>query len=93
MNYAKLINNQLQDAPNPIFIADRQIGNPPGEVYEEQGYKPVTYTDPPEVEPGFIAVSGWEERENEIVQIWTMEQDSGEIADSEALNIILGGSE
>lgn len=72
MDYAKLINNQLAIAPNPIVIDDRQIGNPPGEVYLEQGYKPVTYTDPPEVEPGYIAVPGWEEQDEAIVQTWTV---------------------
>lgn len=73
MKYAKLINNNLIFAPNPIIIGDRQIGNPPGEVYEAEGYKPVVYTDPPVVEPGYIAVPGWEDDGNEIVQTWTVE--------------------
>lgn len=74
MKYGKLINNQLVLAPNPIIIADRQIGNPPGEVYISDGYKPVVYTDPPTVEPGYAAVPGWEENVLEIVQVWTVEQ-------------------
>lgn len=74
MKYAKLINNELVLAPNPIIIDDRQIGNPPGEVYAEQGYKPVIYTDPPVVAEGFVAVPGWEEQAEEIVQTWTVEQ-------------------
>ena len=74
MTYAKLTNNQLVLAPNPIIVGDRQIGNPPGEVYIEQGYKPVVYTDPPVVAEGFVAVPGWEEQAEEIVQVWTVEQ-------------------
>lgn len=73
MRYAKLIDGNLVFSPNPIIIGDRQIGNPPGEVYLEQGYLPVTYTDPPVVEPGYIAVPGWEEQDEAIVQTWTVE--------------------
>lgn len=71
--FAKLIDGEIFIAPNPIIVGDRQIGNPPGEVYAEQGYKPVTYTDPPVVEPGYIAVPGWEETAEAIVQIWAVE--------------------
>ena len=74
MKYAKLINNSPVYAPNPILINGAYIGNPPGEVYLEQGYKPVRYTDPPETEPGYIAVPGWEETTEEIVQTWTVEE-------------------
>lgn len=74
MKYGKLIDNQLALAPNPIIIGDRQIGNPPGEVYISEGYKPVIYNDPPEVGPGYFAVPGWEEQAEEIVQVWTVEQ-------------------
>ena len=91
MDYAKLINNQLAIAPNPIVIDDRQIGNPPGEVYLEQGYKPVTYTDPPEVEPGYIAVPGWEETDNAIVQTWTIEEEPDEVDAERAMDILFGG--
>ena len=44
MDYAKLIDSSIRYAPNPIVIDDRQIGNPPGEVYISEGYKPVVYT-------------------------------------------------
>lgn len=93
MEYAKLINGFPAYAPNPIKHGGLWYGNPPGSVYEAEGYKPVHYTDPPKTQPGFVAVPGWEENDAEIVQTWTVEQDSGEIDDSEALNIILGGSE
>ena len=73
MKYGKLIDGNLVLAPNPIIIGDRQIGNPPGEVYIEQGYKPVIFTDPPVVAEGYVAVPGWEEQADEIVQTWTVE--------------------
>ena len=93
MTYAKLINNQIQFAPNPIIVGDRQIGNPPGEVYEVQGYKPVTYTDSPEVEPGYIAVPGWEEQAEAIVQTWTIEEEPDEVDAERAMEILFGGEE
>ena len=83
MKYGKLINNQLVLAPNPIIIGDRQIGNPPGEVYIEQGYKPVVYTDPPETEPGYVAVPGWYDDGDELREVWTVVQEP--ITEEEAL--------
>lgn len=48
MRYAKLINNSISYAPNPIIHSGSRIGNPPGSVYEAEGYKPVRFTDLPE---------------------------------------------
>ena len=93
MNYAKLINGQIQYAPNPIIVGDRQIGNPPGEVYLAEGYLPVQYTDPPEVEPGYIAVPGWEEQAEAIVQTWTIEEEPDEVDAERAMQILFGGDE
>lgn len=91
MKYAKFVAGNLILAPNPIIVEDRQIGNPPGEVYLEQGYKPVRYTDPPETEPGYIAVSGWEETSEEIVQIWTVEPEPDAVDAERAMDILFGG--
>lgn len=90
MNYAKLIDGYPAYAPNPIIIGDRQIGNPPGSVYEEQGYKPVTFTDPPETEPGYVAVSGWTETEEAIIQTWTI-QELTELDGDQAMQYLFGG--
>lgn len=89
MEYAKMIDGELLFAPNPIVIGDRQIGNPPNSVYEEQGYKPVRYTDPPVVEPGYIAVPCWEDDGDEIVQTWSIEPE-GDLSAEEVLDILLG---
>lgn len=93
MIYGQLINDNLVIAPNPIIIGDRQIGNPPGEVYADQGYKPVTYTDPPEVDPGYIAVPGWEEQAEAIVQTWTIEEGPDNVDSDRAMEILFGGDE
>lgn len=90
MKYAKLINNSIVYAPNPIIVDDRQIGNPPGEVYVAQGYKPVTFTDPPETEPGYVAVAGWTETEEAIVQTWTIEEIT-ELDGDQAMQYLFGG--
>ena len=93
MNYAKLIDNQPVYAPNPIHIGTRWRVNPPGSVYEAEGYKPVRYTDAPEVETGFVAVPGWTETEDEIVQTWEIvEAPEPEMTADEALDILLGGA-
>lgn len=79
MKYAKLINGFPAYAPNPIKHNGLWYGNPPGSVYEAEGYKPVRYTDPPTPEPGYIAVPSWAETAEEIVQTWTEELEPDEI--------------
>lgn len=91
MRYAKLIEGNLVFAPNPIILGDRQIGNPPGEVYAEQGCKPVVYADPPETEPGFVAVPGWAETDEAIIQTWTAEEEPDEVDADRAMEILFGG--
>lgn len=92
MTYAKLINGQIQFAPNPIVIGDRQIGNPPGEVYTEQGYKPVTYTDPPgEPDEGYIWVAKWVETTDDILQGWEQVIEPDEVDAERAMEILFGG--
>lgn len=91
MRYAKLIDGAIHFAPNPIFIDDRQIGNPPVEAYISEGYKVVQYTDPPEVDPGYIAVPGWEEQAEAIVQTWTIEEEPDEVDSERAMQILFGG--
>lgn len=93
MKYAKLINNYPSFAPNPILHAGLWHGNPLAEVLEEEGYKPVRYTDTPEPEPGYIAVPGWVETEEEIVQTWAVEPEPDEIDESRAYRIITGEEE
>lgn len=83
MRYAKLIDGVLRFAPNPIVVGGRVIGNPPGSVYEFEGYKPVRYTEPPIVAEGYVAVPGWSETDSEIVQTWTIEFEP--ITDEDAL--------
>lgn len=89
MTYAKLIDGYPQYAPNPILHNGSYIGNPPGAVYEAEGYKAVRYTDAPEVEPGYVAVPGWTETEDEIVQTWEIVE--AEVDPAEAMEILFGG--
>ena len=84
MRYAKLINSYPQYAPNPILVGGNWIGNPPGEVYEAEGYKPVVYTDPPtEPREGYQWSETWSETAEEIVQGWELVEVP--ITDEEAL--------
>lgn len=72
MKYAKLINQYPMFAPNPILHAGLWYGNPPGEIYEAEGYKPVRFTPYPEPlsDTGWW-VSTWTEDEQQITQAWT----------------------
>lgn len=92
MTYAKLENGRIQYAPNPIRVENDMIGNPTDDVYVAQGYKPVEYTEPPQVPVGYGTVMSWEETETGIVQTWTLvELPPEELSAEEALDIILGG--
>lgn len=94
MIYAKLIEGELVFAPNPIKVGEAYIGNPLGSVYEAEGYKPVTYTDPPgEPDEGYRWVETWTETDSEIVRGWEAVElpPEGDIDPAEALDIILGG--
>lgn len=74
MNYAKLIDGAIVYAPRKLPVGEYTVYNPTPEMLTEAGYKPVVYTDPPVVAEGFVAVPGWEEQADEIVQTWTVEQ-------------------
>lgn len=89
MKYAKLINNFPVYAPNPILHNGSYIGNPPGSVYEANGYKPVHFTDAPETDIGYEAVEGWTETETEIVQTWEIVE--AEVDPANAMEILFGG--
>lgn len=92
MRYAKIHEGELLFAPHKLPSGDTVVYNPPAALLRELGYKPVTYTDPPETEEGWIPVQGWTETEEEIVQTWTVAAE-GDIPDAEALDILLGGEQ
>ena len=93
MRYAKLINSFPSYAQNPILHDGLWYGNPPGSVYEAEGYKPVTYTDQPEPPGVGWWVETWTETEDAIVQGWVWHEaaDEDEISDTEALALLTGG--
>lgn len=93
MRYAKLINAYPTYAPNPILHNGLWYGNPPGSVYETEGYKPVRFTDQPEPLGVGWWVETWTETEDAIVQGWTWHEatDEDEISDTEALALLTGG--
>ncbi len=93
MRYAKLVADYPQYAPNPIFYDGLWYGNPPSEVYEAEGYKPVTYTDQPEPQGVGRYVETWTETAEAVVQGWVLHEatDEDEISPEEALDMLLGG--
>lgn len=93
MKYAKLINSFPTYAPNPIKHNGLWYGNPPGSVYEDEGYKPVTFTEQPEAPEGYYYAEVWSETDESIVQGWELHElpPDEEISADEALEILLGG--
>lgn len=90
--YAKLIDGALQTAPKHITVDNVNIWNASTETMLSQGWKLVVFTDAPKAPEGYYYESGWEEKDNTIVQTWTLVEIT-DIDDTEALNIILGGTE
>ena len=72
MKYAKLIDGNLVYAPRKLPVGETVVYNPTPEMLTDAGYKPVVYTDPPVVEPGYEAVYGWVDDGDEIRQVWTV---------------------
>lgn len=91
--FGKLINGNLTIAPKKLNGDGVVVYNPPAEMYREQGYKPVEFTDAPEAPEGYTYESGWEETADSIVQTWTLVSLPDDIDDAEALSILLGGAE
>lgn len=90
MKYAKLINNYIKYAPNPINVDDNWYGNPPAEIYSEQGYKPVIYTNQPEPQGYGYYTETWTETPTSIVQGWEWVEND-EVDPTEAMEILFGG--
>lgn len=93
--YAELQNGFLRSAPKTIVLDGRTINNPYDSELEQLGYKQVMYVDmPTEVTEGKHWESGWEEKDAEIVQTWTLVDDpvypEPDLSAEEALNIIMG---
>lgn len=93
MKHAKLINGRPAFAPNPILHNGLWCGNPPGEIYAAEGYKPVTYAVQPEPQGVGGWIETWTETDEAIVQgwIWHEATDEDEISPEEALDMLMGG--
>lgn len=74
MTYAKLINQYPQFAPNPILHDGLWYGNPPGEIYEAEGYKEVYQDDYPGEDPeeGYYWKLTWTETDAAILGHWVL---------------------
>lgn len=91
--FAKLNNGRIYCAPKSILHDGLWYGNPPAEVYLAEGYKPVRFTEAPTLQPGFVAVPGWEETLEAIVQTWAVAEEPDEIPEDRAYRIITGEEE
>ena len=94
MKYGKLIDGRLHTAPHVLPGDGVNVWNPPAEMYRAQGWKPVTFTEPPDDPPeGYHYEAGWEETADEIIQTWTLVESPDDIDEAEAWEILFGGAE
>lgn len=70
MKYAKLINNTLIYATNPINIDGRDVITTDPTPY---GYKPVVIPEAPSKDGFYAVFDGWQETSSEIRQKWRLE--------------------
>jgi UTP-glucose-1-phosphate uridylyltransferase len=82
----------MGDEPFAVLLGDDVVYNPPGEIYLEQGWLPVRYTEPPAAEDGWHYEERWAEDGGEIVQGWELVKDPDDISPDEAMKILLGGA-
>lgn len=92
MDYAKLIDSKIQYSPNPILHNGLWYGNPPGSIYEAEGYKPIIYTDMPIAPEGYYYEEKWTESENSITQSWELIElpPETDVDPYEAIQILFG---
>lgn len=73
INYGKIENEKLIYAKNPLWVGNKMIGNPTAQDYENNGFKPVIYSEMPIKEgcyytatytdDGTVIKQGWKEHE------------------------------
>ena len=76
-----------------ITIAPREIDgilDPPDEVYYEHGYSLVVFSPIPR---DGIYDAEWEQGENTITQVFVKREETDDIDEAEAYDIIFGGAE
>lgn len=74
MMYGKLIEGEVEFAPNPLKIQDRHVFTSNPEIFEQQGYLPVDFTPAPEVPEGYQLSFKWVLSGKRIVKIWEIKQ-------------------
>ena len=93
--YAKLINGALQKAPLYLEIDSEHVWNASEAQHRSCGYYPVVFTDCPDTDDQHFAEASWQQREDDILQVWTIIEipepdDDDEISDEDAWRVIIG---
>ena len=91
--FGKLVDGELRGAPRPLKTADGDVCTNDPSIYLANGYKPIITAEYPS--DGKSYIDSWTETETEITQVWTevQQSDNDPISDSEALEIITGGTD
>lgn len=90
--YAKVINGVLRQAPYKLNVGSQTVYDPSESLLAAHGYKQVQFTPEPATDRGYIAVTGWRDDGDSIVQTWTTIElpPDEEISNDEAFSIIVG---
>ena len=72
MRYGKLIDGEIHFSPRIVIYNGKRISNPRPAILLALGYKPVQFTDPPEVSAGYVLEESWTETDEEIIQVWNL---------------------
>jgi len=91
MDYGKFINGRLEIFKNPLRLEDMMVFNPPADMLEAEGYKPILFSETPQAREGYYMAYNWAEDATEIYQDWyEVLMPEPEISDGEYLLKALG---
>lgn len=85
--FGRLSDGRLEYAPKNVIYKGSFVCNPNSDVLMDLGYLPIKHTEKTEKE-GFVAVSYWEQEENQIIQRWNFEKISLDLSVEERVSIL-----
>ena len=91
MKYGKLTEGRLEFAPNPLRLEDKIVFNPPADMLEAEGYKPIVFSETLPAREGYYMAYNWAEDVTGIYRDWyEVLMPEPEISDGEYLLKALG---
>lgn len=73
MRYGKIVNGNLELAPNPLIIDGKHVFTSDPDIFAWEGYLPIEYTPVPDYPEGYEATYKWAEKDRRIIRIWEIQ--------------------